>query len=98
MEVLPGESAQASYARVLAGGFDLVRHVEDESERLHPRPPCSVGPDCLQNLLVIDTQLAPCQLGGHGTVQELRALPLRIAYLQAPFIGQPQKLLRPRLA
>src|SRR5918995_5187614 len=79
-QVLPGQASDPLHARVVAGGFDLVRHVERESDRLHPRPPNGVGPDGAQNLLVLDAELPPRQLRGDWPVQELRALSLRLAY------------------
>src|ERR671913_1776516 len=98
VEVLPGQSAQASHARVVAGWFDLVCDVKDERERPHPRPPRRVGPDRPKNLLVIDAKLAPRQLGGHRPVQQLRALPFLISHLKVPFLGQVEEFLASYLA
>src|SRR5215210_5614036 len=96
-EVLAGQLSDPPHARVVAGWFDLVRHVKCERERPHPRSPDGVNSDRLQYLLVLDAELPPRQLRGHRPVQELRGLPLQLAYGEAPLPGEPQILLGIRL-
>jgi hypothetical protein len=55
-------------------------------------------PNRLQNLFVSNAELTPRQLRRDRTVQELRALPLRVSDGKVPFFCEPQELLRFGLA
>jgi len=58
-QVLLRELPDPAYARVVAGGFDLVRHVQSERNLPYPRSPDGVDPYGLQYLPVLDAELPP---------------------------------------
>ena len=97
VKVLPGQLAQASHTRVVSGGFDLVSDEKDEGDGPHLGLPRRVGPNRLQNLLVFDAELAPREFRGHRSVQQLRALSLRLADREVPIVREPEILLSSRL-